>query len=256
MVVTIWMGCAAANFRSGRRGARPEAIVVHIIVGSLRSADGTFGDDHLAVPRSAHYGVGRNGAIHQYVSESDSAFHAGVVDRPTAPLVRRKLPVNPNDYTIGIEHEGMPNDPWTPEQFEASSRLMAGIARRWNITLDREHVILHREIRASKTCPGSGVDVEQLMARAAEYQATTAVPVTRVAEGFPSTATVVRRVNVRQGQPSTAVPTIGALDPQSTITVSALVCGESVGQDNPWWCETPSGYVWSGATNLRVPLDR
>ena len=68
-----WIGCAAENFRTGRPlGSRPEAIVVHIIVGSLTSADGHFNDPKAAV--SAHYGVGKNGEIHQYVHEVDTHF--------------------------------------------------------------------------------------------------------------------------------------------------------------------------------------
>ena len=76
-----WIGCAVSNFRKGRRGFEPRAIVIHIIVGSLESAGMTFNAPRSAV--SAHYGVGKTGDVHQFVEETDTAFHAGTVVRPT-----------------------------------------------------------------------------------------------------------------------------------------------------------------------------
>lgn len=104
-----WIGAARENFRKGRpAGFVPQAIVVHIIVGSLGSADSHFNDPQATV--SAHYGVGKDGRIHQYVEEADTAYHAGIVVRPSWSLI--KPGVNPNFYTIGIEHEGQPEDIW------------------------------------------------------------------------------------------------------------------------------------------------
>ena len=49
-----FIGCAAVNFRRGRpSGFQPEAIVIHIGEGSLRSLDQTFNDPGSQV--SAHY---------------------------------------------------------------------------------------------------------------------------------------------------------------------------------------------------------
>jgi N-acetyl-anhydromuramyl-L-alanine amidase AmpD len=97
-----WIGCAADNFRKGRHGFEPRAIVIHIIVGSLESAGMTFRDPRSSV--SAHYGVGKSGRVHQFVEETDTAFHAGTVVEPTWRLIERN--VNPNLYTIGIEQRG------------------------------------------------------------------------------------------------------------------------------------------------------
>jgi len=156
-----WIGCASANFRKGRRGFEPRAIVIHIIVGSLESAGMTFNAPRSAV--SAHYGVGKTGDVHQFVEETDTAFHAGTVVRPTWRMIDPR--VNPNYYTIGIEHEGLPQDSWPEAQYRASSALVREIASRWHIPLDRDHIIMHREIRASKTCPGS-VDMDRLITAA------------------------------------------------------------------------------------------
>lgn len=157
-----WIGAAAENFHKGRNGFELRAIVIHIIVGSLESARLTFGDPRSSV--SAHYGVGKSGNVVQFVDEGDTAFHAGIVVRPTWRLIDPK--VNPNFYTMGIEHEGQPQDAWPDEQYQASAALVREIAGRWKIPLDRDHVIMHREIRASKTCPGSA-DIDRLIREAA-----------------------------------------------------------------------------------------
>ena len=75
--------------------------------------------------KSAHYAVSKSGEIHQYVDENDTAFHAGVVVNPSWGLI--KPDVNPNFYTIGIEHEGRPDDVWPEEQVSASATLVVEI---------------------------------------------------------------------------------------------------------------------------------
>lgn len=152
------------NFRRGRSGQRPIAIVIHIMEGSLSGTDAWFAADESGV--SAHYGIGKKGEVHRYVREEDSAAHAGTVDRPSWPLLKLRdngKPVNPNYYTIGIEHEGKAGEPFTEAMYEASSELIAAIAERWNIPVDSDHVITHHAIRFSKSCPGTGVDLSRLI---------------------------------------------------------------------------------------------
>jgi N-acetylmuramoyl-L-alanine amidase len=160
-----WIGCSPHNFRPGRLvGYRPELIVIHVIAGSLLSADRWFNNPDASV--SAHYGVGHDGRVHQYVAESDTAFHAGIVVNPDCELVMSRPNMNPNYYAIGIEHEGQPGDPWTDAQAAASAALIAAVAQRWDIPIDKQHVVQHHEIRASKSCPGSQEKVGVLIARA------------------------------------------------------------------------------------------
>jgi N-acetylmuramoyl-L-alanine amidase len=143
--------CSPKNFMPGRPGGlQPAAIVIHISEGTLASADAWFNNDAALV--SAHYIVGRSGEVHQYVSEEDTAYHAGSPMNPTWRLLRPH--VNPNSYTVGIEHEGRAQDQWTDAQYATSAELVAEIARRWSIPIDPDHIVMHREIRASKTCPG------------------------------------------------------------------------------------------------------
>ena len=152
------------NFERGRGGDRPRAIVLHTTSGSFDGAARWFATRDSGV--SAHYLVGLDGRVVQFVEEADTARHAGRVLRPTAAIVRGGG--NPNRFTVGIEFEdaGEPESVRRTEaQHRSGARLIAGIARRWAIPLDREHVIGHREVFAAKSCPGN-LDLERMLAGA------------------------------------------------------------------------------------------
>lgn len=152
------------NFYAGRKSYKPEAIVIHIMQGTLYGTDSWF--QSTVSKASAHYGIGKAGQIHQYVNEKDTAYHAGRVNAPQWGLIRQNengLYINPDYYTIGIEHEGDINTEWTSEMYEASSRLIRAISLRWNIPLDRKHIIGHNEIYSLKKCPGNVVNIHKLI---------------------------------------------------------------------------------------------
>lgn len=162
-----WIGADPGNFRKGRVGnPRIELIVIHVIEGTLAAADAWFNDPAAEV--SAHYAIGLNREIHQYVKEEDTAFHAGRVNGATAALVRL-YQANPNYYSIGIEHEGTATSEWPDTMYEDSARLVAEIAKRHGIPLDRTHIVGHREIYALKSCPGRG-DVDRIVRLAREIR--------------------------------------------------------------------------------------
>lgn len=238
-----WIGCAPENFRKGRPlGFRPEAIVVHIIVGSLTSADQHFNDPTSVV--SAHYGVGKDGEIHQYVQEADTAFHAGIVVRPTWSLIKPN--VNPNLYTVGIEHEGQPSDIWPEAQMCASAALIGDIALRWRIPLNQDHLIMHRQIRATKTCPGGFIQIVDLLKR---------VPIiSPQATDAPGTVTLLANTNLRAGSPATTSPIVRVERVGTEVNVSGYVIGECVKGNSWWYCEATTGnFVWAGATTIPSP---
>jgi N-acetyl-anhydromuramyl-L-alanine amidase AmpD len=167
-----WIGCATNNFRPGRpAGQEISAVVIHIIDGSQVGADATFLNDALSLVRSAHYSVGHDGAVHQYVKETDTAYHAGVISKPSWKGMK-KTPsggyVNPNYYTIGIEHEGRPDDEWTDAMYSSSAALLRSISVRYPALakLTRDNVIMHREIDGDKSCPGFKVNMDRLIAEA------------------------------------------------------------------------------------------
>lgn len=149
------------NKSTGRFGYKPEAIVLHIAEGWLAGAHSWF--NNPSSQASAHYMVGKNGIIWQFVKDEDTSWHAGGVNQPRWSLLKPKI--NPNLYTIGIEHEGFTGEAWTNEMYEASSDLIAYLCGKYQIPLDRNHIIGHNQINSVSRdrCPGDGVDIDKLI---------------------------------------------------------------------------------------------
>lgn len=128
-----WIG--SPNHYQGRNGYHITHITLHIMVGHLTGTDSVFQHPNGA---SAHYGIGADGAIHQYVNENDGSWS----DANYAS----------NNSTISIEHEGGMNGiPCTQACMDASARLCADIARRqgWKHLQHnglKGNIWLHREI--------------------------------------------------------------------------------------------------------------
>lgn len=161
------------NYSNGRRSYTPIAIVIHIMDGTLSGTDQWFQDEHAKV--SAHFGIGKDGEVHQYVHQANTAWHAGRVASPSWRLIKTTNDssspyINPNYYTLGIEHEGTENSDWTEAMYQSSSQLIAALSKNWDIPLDRDHVIGHHEIYALKTCPGKIVDLDKLIYLASQIK--------------------------------------------------------------------------------------
>lgn len=153
-----WIG--SPNHYNGRNGYAISHITLHIMVGTLAGTDKVFQHPGGA---SAHYGIGGNGEIHQYVSESDgSGSDANYAS---------------NNSTVSIEHQGgIAGVPCTRACMDASARLCADIARRqgwkrlWYDGLNG-NVWLHREIPGTDHygCPDktiNGLDVNYVINKA------------------------------------------------------------------------------------------
>jgi N-acetyl-anhydromuramyl-L-alanine amidase AmpD len=236
------IGCAAENFRKGRpTHLQIEAVVIHLIDGSQADADATFLSTALGPQRSAHYSVSRAGEIHQYVDEQDTAFHCGIVHQPTWSGLKRgpdgKL-INPNFYTIGIEHEGRPDDPWPDEMYAASAALLRSIVGRYPVLnpLTRRNVVMHREIRANKNCPGHKADLARLILDAGGP-----------APDEPLVLRARSTVNVRRGQPSRSAPIVRVIPAGELLIVRAKVTGEAVNGVSVWYQNMDDDFIWSGA---------
>lgn len=236
------------NYSSGRSGFAPIAIVVHIMQGTIADTDSWFSATQSEV--SAHFGIARSGAVHQYVAEGNTAWHAGRVNSPTWTLI--KPGVNPNLYTLGIEHEGQSGTPWTDALYEASSSTIAELATRWSIPLDRQHVIGHHEIYALKPfCPGGGVDLDTLIALARD-RATDGDQFTFVDR--PSDVITRSALNVRQGVPTTHAPAVRVIPPNTEVaSVGWTSNGEAVHGNAHWYRDGDGNYLWAGATDKPIP---
>jgi N-acetyl-anhydromuramyl-L-alanine amidase AmpD len=150
--------------RSGRDGHRPLGIVVHTAVGTLQGTVGWFAAPASGV--SAHFVVGLDGALVVVVDETDTARHTRRT-RPTAAFLPED--VDPNLVTIGIEFvdDGDPLGVHRPDaQYATGAELIWALGLRWDIPLDRGHVVGHREVDASQSCPGN-LDLDRLLREAA-----------------------------------------------------------------------------------------
>ena len=161
--------CESPNF-----GPRPEGTVVDLaLIHSISLPPGEYGGDAIerlftnrldwdahpyyeqirGLQVSAHFLVRRDGELLQFVSCDARAWHAG----PSAWQGR----ANCNDYSIGIELEGLEGGPFEAAQYDALAALIAELALRYPIAAvaGHEHVAPGR-----KRDPGAGFDWPRLIA--------------------------------------------------------------------------------------------
>lgn len=134
---------ASPNYRKGRDKRLPIAIVDHITAGLM---PGTL--SWLCNPEakaSSHYLVTKQGIIYQLVADEDTAWHAGVVQKPNWSLYNGR---NPNVYTLGIEHECISGGELTEMQYQATLWLHQLLCSKWNIKIDQDHIIGHYRINS------------------------------------------------------------------------------------------------------------
>src|SRR5574337_259932 len=137
----IWIPTPNFGYPTGTHGqVKPIAKVYHIMGGSLVATDNWF--QNPTSKASAQFGIGKNCEVHQYADTLDACWHAGILNQPdtSIPLIKywNDNNINPNRYTIGIEHEGQPEDIPTQAQLQASIDLSA-----W---LDEQHPTLGETI--------------------------------------------------------------------------------------------------------------
>ena len=99
---------------------------------------------------SSHLYINREGEVTQFVNFNDRAWHAGAScfnDRE-----------NCNDFSIGIELEGLDTDSYTEEQYQALIEISLALKSAYpKITLD--NIVGHEDIAPGrKRDPGSGFD--------------------------------------------------------------------------------------------------
>lgn len=130
------------NYSVGRDGTTVDRIVIHYIVGTLAAADATFASPDSGV--SAHYGIGE-GSLHQYVSELNTAWHAGNFAM--------------NQRSIGIEHSADQNRPPSASTYEITIDLCTRICQEYGLN-PQTQMIPHSSVVAT-ACPGT-VDLQRI----------------------------------------------------------------------------------------------
>ena len=161
---------ASPNFNARPDGTRVGLALIH----SISLPPGVYGGDEIerlftnrldwrahpyvarieGIEVSAHFLLRRDGTLLQFVSCDARAWHAGA----SAWQGRE----NCNDYSIGIELEGLEGERFEPVQYEALAALLRALARRYPI----EHVAGHEHVAPGrKADPGAGFDWARLASR-------------------------------------------------------------------------------------------
>lgn len=168
-----WMP-RASTLVSPNYGPRPEGVSISmIVIHSISLPPGEFGGGYVqslfmnelnwalhpyfksieGLQVSAHFYIERDGRLWQFVSTLDRAWHAGVSSFNGQD--------NCNDFSIGVELEGLEGDRFESAQYEQLARLCRDIKRRHPI----EHVVGHEHIAPErKRDPGEGFDWHRLQA--------------------------------------------------------------------------------------------
>ena len=121
---------SAGNYNRGRN-VLIDTVVMHVEEGSEKGTVATFYDPTRHA--SAHYGVGADGGIDQFVQEADTAWHSG-----NTGMNRRSIGIELEGYTATLSV--------TPPQFAAAVELVGEICMRYQIPIDRQHLIGHSEV--------------------------------------------------------------------------------------------------------------
>jgi len=140
------------NFAS-RDGNPIKYICLHIMQGTLAGTDNWFSSTRSNT--SSNYGVGYNGEVHQYVDDDKMAFANGLVNKPSAQIVKDNLNVNQNKISLSIECEGYSLANAPKRQLNALAFLINQLCKKYNLLIDRQHIIGHYEINSvtRPNCP-------------------------------------------------------------------------------------------------------
>lgn len=135
---------AIGNFDISRKPI--DRIVLHHTVSTYSGAIAWFGSTKAGT--SAHYIVSNKGEIAALLEEYYTAYHSGNYVM--------------NQRSIGIETEWYSGMTRTDKLYNTVGKLVADIAKYYNISLDRTHIIKHNEVVATQ-CPGT-LDVDRVIA--------------------------------------------------------------------------------------------
>jgi N-acetyl-anhydromuramoyl-L-alanine amidase len=154
---------AATRIASPNRDARPASTPpTLVVIHGISLPPRTFGGDGVVrlftntLDAAAHpYFIRRDGALLQFVSCNDRAWHAGV----SSWRGRERC----NDFSIGIELEGADDVPYTARQYAKLAALLRALKSRYPL----EAAVGHSDVAPGrKTDPGPAFDWDRLAALA------------------------------------------------------------------------------------------
>ncbi|NJM44137.1 MAG: 1,6-anhydro-N-acetylmuramyl-L-alanine amidase AmpD [Brachymonas sp.] len=173
---TGWLAGIAHEI-SPNFGSRPAGVLIDtVIVHSISLPPGQFGGMEVhdlflnrlnwqahpyyqqiqGIAVSAHFFIRRTGQVTQFVSCEDRAWHAGI-----SHFQGRD---NCNDFSIGIELEGLEGDAFEPAQYARLADLLQQLRQTYPI----DYVVGHEHVAPGrKNDPGVGFDWRRLQATVA-----------------------------------------------------------------------------------------
>ncbi|NLU12760.1 MAG: 1,6-anhydro-N-acetylmuramyl-L-alanine amidase AmpD [Gammaproteobacteria bacterium] len=173
---TGWLQ-GARHLPSSNHNARPSAEISLLVIHNISLPPGQFGTgmvealftnqlpidahpyfrDLEGLKVSAHFFISREGAITQFVSCKDRAWHAGISE-----FMHRK---NCNDFSLGIELEGVDDQAYSDAQYQSLNQLVNELTKHYPlITPDR--ICGHSDIAPErKTDPGPAFIWQRLQAK-------------------------------------------------------------------------------------------
>ena len=157
-----WIPSPNWGYPRGTKGyIKRVAIVDHVMDGFMVGTRSKF--LNAASLASAHIGVSRKGEFEQYVDFDNAAWAHGKVNNPSWPLLIPNL--NPNKYTISIEHEGYSGQPLTEEQYQATLWLHKVLCAAYDIVPGPDTIIGHYRIDSVNraNCPGPAFPFGRLL---------------------------------------------------------------------------------------------
>lgn len=162
----------------------PEFVMIHFISAVVNDRE----DPHnmqlirnifVEYNTSVHYIIERDGTIHCYIPENRVAWHAGKGEFNGD----ERYTNNMNQYAIGIEVVAIGSESdmstylssgeyrkiddslkgFTPAQYDALRLLVLDLCERYQIPMDRAHIIGHEEYSPQKADPGELFDWSQVL---------------------------------------------------------------------------------------------
>ncbi|RZI71121.1 MAG: 1,6-anhydro-N-acetylmuramyl-L-alanine amidase AmpD [Pseudomonas sp.] len=164
----------ARHIASPNFGPRPPGTAINLaVIHSISLPPGIYGGDEIerlftnrldwsthpyfeqirGAEVSAHFVIRRDGELLQFVSADDRAWHAGLSSWQGRD--------NCNDYAIGIELEGLEDEPFEPAQYMA----LASLLKQARMTYPLDHIAGHEHVAPGrKRDPGKAFDWAGLQA--------------------------------------------------------------------------------------------